>query len=182
MSESIDLFGARVMGLARMWRAEIDRRLEPLGLSEARWRAVRHLSRGGGELTQTKLAERLGIRGPTLVGQLDLLESDGWVERVNAPHDRRSKVVRLTANAPPLVAKIDTVIVGLRRELLSGMDEEALRTCSAVIADLCERLQSLPPPNPDGSSGQRTVGGAGGTRRAPSPRGAEKGTSVRDRG
>ena len=130
------------MGLARLWRAEIDRRLKPLGLSEARWRAIRHLSRNGGELTQTKLAERLGIRGPTLVGQLDLLESDGWVERHAAPNDRRSKVVRLTDKADPLVDQIEHVIMGVRGELLKNSSEAALQECSALLDHLCGQLQS----------------------------------------
>lgn len=143
MSESIDLFGARVMGLARMWRGELDRRLKPLGLSEARWRALRHLAGAGGELTQGKLAEHLGIRGPTLVGQLDLLEGDGWVERRSAPNDRRSKVVSLTKDAGPLVEQIDSVILEVREELFARMDEDALRTCSAVLDELCDRLHSL---------------------------------------
>ena len=142
MSESIDLFGVRVMGLARMWRAEIDRRLKPLGLSEARWRAIRHLSRNGGELTQSKLAERLGIRGPTLVGQLDLLENDGWVERRSAPYDRRSKIVRLTEKAAPLVDQIEDVIIGVRGELFNGTDESMMQECSALLDELCTRLQS----------------------------------------
>ena len=142
MSESIDLFGVRVMGLARLWRAEIDRRLKPLGLSEARWRAIRHLSRNDGELSQSKLAERLGIRGSTLVGQLDLLENDGWVERHSAPHDRRSKVVRLTENAAPLVDRIEDVIVGVRGELFNETEESMVQECSALLDSLCARMQS----------------------------------------
>jgi len=143
VSESVDLFGARVMGLARVWRAELDRRLKPLGLSEARWRALRHLARNGGELSQRKLAERLGIRGPTLVSQLDQLEADGWVERHGSPDDRRSKLVRLTGEAMPLVQRIDVVIRQVRGELFEGTDEEALRICSLTLEALCKRLQSL---------------------------------------
>lgn len=141
MSESTDLFGARVMGLSRLWRSELDRRLKPLGLSEARWRVLRHLSRSGGELTQTRLADRLGIRGPTLVGQLDSLESAGWVSRASAPNDRRSKTVQLTAEAEPMVRQIDTVIVEVRQELFEGINEDALAACSALLDELTDRLQ-----------------------------------------
>ncbi|MGK0171398.1 MAG: MarR family transcriptional regulator for hemolysin [Gammaproteobacteria bacterium] len=146
MSESTDLFGAHVMGLSRLWRAEIDRRLKPSGLSEARWRALRLLANNGGELTQSKLAEGLGIRGPTLVSQLDLLESAGWVRRHSVPNDRRSKVVRLTAEAEPLVRQIDAVIISIRQELFADLDADAVQRCSELLLELGTRLHKLRDP------------------------------------
>lgn len=143
MNEVCDQFGTSVMGLARRWRAEVDRRLKPLGISEARWLALHHLSRNDGALTQGNLAERLGIRGPTLVGQLDALEADGWVRRESAPNDRRSKVVRLTDEAMPLVGQIEHVIFAVRRELFSGIDDESLTQCLEVIRKLRARVDTL---------------------------------------
>ena len=48
---------------ARVWRHKLDRRLQPLGLSQAKWRTIAHLARG--HLTQRDLAERLSIEEPS---------------------------------------------------------------------------------------------------------------------
>ena len=49
---------------ARVWRHKLDQRLQPLGLSQAKWRTIAHLARG--QMTQHDLAERLSIEEPTL--------------------------------------------------------------------------------------------------------------------
>lgn len=143
MTKTTDQFGASVVGLARIWRSEIDRRLRPLGMSEARWLALHHLAKSSGELTQSKLAEKLGVRGPTLVSQLDQLEGDGWVTRRSSPVDRRSKVVCLTDEAMPLVEHIESVIKGIRGELFTGLDEDAVAQCLRLIDELRARVQAL---------------------------------------
>ena len=51
----------------------MDRRMKPLGMSQATWRTLYWLDREGGGVTQTALAERMGIEGPTLVRLLDNL-------------------------------------------------------------------------------------------------------------
>lgn len=143
MSETTEQFGSKLVGLARQWRAEVDQRLKPLEMSEARWRALHHLATNGGSLNQGDLAERLGIQGPTLVSQLDLLESHGWVERESAPNDRRSKVVRLTDRAQPLTEQIASVIQEVRSELFNDIDEEEIIACLRLIQRLEQRIAVL---------------------------------------
>ncbi|MEM7254058.1 MAG: MarR family transcriptional regulator [Pseudomonadota bacterium] len=143
MSETTEQFGSKLVGLARQWRAEVDQRLKPLGMSEARWLALHHLATNGGALNQGELAERLGIRGPTLVSQLDLLESHGWVERCNAPNDRRSKIVRLTESAQPLAERIASVVRDVRSELFDDIDEEEIAACLHLIQRLEKRITVL---------------------------------------
>jgi MarR family transcriptional regulator for hemolysin len=145
ISEAVDQFGPRLAELARMWRGEIDRQLKPLGMSDARWRTLRHLWRGGGGLMQNDLAVRLGIRGSTLVRQLDLLEADGWIERRDSPDDRRVKTIHLTPKSGPLLDRMEEVIRGLRHQVLSGLDEQDLRICMAVFEHIRGRLEDVVP-------------------------------------
>ena len=84
-------FARRLAETNQKWRAELDLRLGPLGLSQARGLILHYLSIHGDGLQQNELAEIVGIRGSTLVRQLDRLESDGWVARRNDPEDRRAK-------------------------------------------------------------------------------------------
>src|SRR5256885_17000701 len=92
-------FGPLLHGVARAWRLKLDQRLKPMGLSQAKWRTLLHLSRSETVLTQAEIAARLGIEEPTLVNLLHRLEKSGWVFRRTAKHDRRCKTVHLGQRA-----------------------------------------------------------------------------------
>lgn len=136
-------FGLRLAEVSRLWRQELDLRLKPLGLSTARWVALVNLAAHPEGMTQNALALRVGIKGSTLVRQLDLLESDGWVERRDSPGDRRVKRVFLTPKAKPALASIAAVGSRLRFELLGDADEADIRTAIALLDRVKGRLQAL---------------------------------------
>jgi len=94
-----ETIGPLLHGTARAWRLKLDERLKPMGLSQAKWRTLLHLSIAPGPLTQAEIAARLGIEEPTLVTLLHRLESGGWVTRRSSPHDRRCKMVHLGRRA-----------------------------------------------------------------------------------
>ncbi|MHB1942648.1 MAG: MarR family winged helix-turn-helix transcriptional regulator [Acidiferrobacteraceae bacterium] len=135
---------------ARSWRHEFDHRLRPLGLSQAKGLALLHLARAS-VLTQKDLAARLGIEGPTLVGILDRLNADGWIERHEAPHDRRSKTVRLTKSAQPVLKEINRIAAELRTELLQDINADALKSCNDILKQVQRRAAALAHPEDDGN-------------------------------
>src|ERR1700741_4406357 len=94
-----ELFGPLLHGVARAWRSKLDERLKPMGLSQAKWRTLLHLSLANNPLTQAEIAARLGVEEPTLVSLLHRLERAGWVARKAAVHDRRCKTVHLQNRA-----------------------------------------------------------------------------------
>lgn len=129
--------------MSRLWRRELDARLKPLGLSTARWVALVNLNAHPEGMTQNALALRVGIKGPTLVRQLDQLEADGWVERRDNPADRRVKLVCLTPKAKPALKAIATIGRKLRAELMEGVDERRVTAAVALLEHLKERLSPL---------------------------------------
>lgn len=140
MKGPIQLFPVRLGEVARMWRNEFDQRVKPLGLSQARGFALLLLSKRADGMTQNELADRVGIRGSTLVRQLDLLERQGLVVRQETPHDRRVKTVQLTPKAEPLVHAVERVAQQLRSEMLSGITEAELRSSLSVLERIKDRL------------------------------------------
>src|SRR5437660_7744294 len=103
-----ETIGPLLHGTARAWRLKLDERLKPMGLSQAKWRTLLHLSVASGALTQTEIAARLGIEEPSLVTLLHRLEDDGWVTRKSAAHDRRCKLVHLGRRAHGVIALINS--------------------------------------------------------------------------
>ena len=122
---------------ARVWRHKLDQRLQPLGLSQAKWRTIAHLARG--HLTQRDLAERLSIEEPTLARLLTRLESEGWIKRENARHDRRCKTVHLQRKSSQLLEEIEDTARDLRHELLETISPRDLQTCLRVLIEIRQK-------------------------------------------
>jgi MarR family transcriptional regulator for hemolysin len=134
-------FAMQVAQLSRSWRAELDRRLVSLGLSQARWLVLLHLGRFAELPTQRELAQSVGVEGPTLARLLDSLESQGLVSRIAVPEDRRAKKVSLSPQARPIIEQIEAISAQLRKEVFAGIDEEELRRCQAVHAQVLRNLE-----------------------------------------
>lgn len=134
-------FGMQLAQLSRGWRAELDRRLAGLGLSQARWLVLLHLARFEVAPTQRELAASVGVEGPTLARLLDSLEAQGLVRRQAVVEDRRAKQISLSESALPLIKQIETIANTLRVELFSGIGEEELATAMAVHAKVLANLE-----------------------------------------
>ncbi|HKY91455.1 MAG TPA: MarR family transcriptional regulator [Nevskiaceae bacterium] len=129
-------FFALVRELFWRMRAEADARLEPLGLSNALWRPLLLLQGREGPITQADMARELGIESPTVVRLLDRLGAAGLVERCACPHDRRAWHVELTPQGRSLCARIEDVLVGLRREMLLDVKPAALKSAVDTLGTI----------------------------------------------
>lgn len=96
-----------------------------------------------GGLTQKVLADAVGIEGPTLVGLLDRLERNGWIERNACPDDRRAKRVVPTPKAKETRAAVRRIATTLRRDILTGIDEARVEQCTALLTEMKQRLESI---------------------------------------
>ncbi|WPC06723.1 MarR family transcriptional regulator [Pseudomonas benzenivorans] len=134
-------FAMQIAQLSRAWRAELDRRLVGLGLSQARWLVLLHLARFDELPTQRELAKSVGVEGPTLARLLDSLEAQGLVSRQAVPEDRRAKKISLSPQAQPLIEQIEAISTQLRKECFAGIDEEDLRRCQQVHARVLANLE-----------------------------------------
>jgi MarR family transcriptional regulator, transcriptional regulator for hemolysin len=147
-----ETFGPLLHGTARAWRLKLDERLKPMGLSQAKWRTLLHLSIAPEALTQAQVAERLGIEEPTLVTLLHRLEREGWVKRANAAHDRRCKLVLLGRRAQSVIAQINAAANELRHELLADIAASELQTCINVLTRIRARAEKREKARPNGAA------------------------------
>ncbi len=137
-------FGLHLGLAARLWRAEIDRRLAAFGLNESRGLTLLHLYRLAETATQRELADAVGVRGPTLVHTLDWLEAEGLIERRPEACDRRTKSVHLRAQAAPVLECIETTLAAVRAELLAGLSPGEVATCLKVFEQIIGKLGGTP--------------------------------------
>jgi MarR family transcriptional regulator for hemolysin len=136
-----ETFGPLLHGTARAWRLKLDERLKPMGLSQAKWRTLLHLSLAGDALTQAEIAARLGVEQPSVVTLLHRLEKEGWIIRRGSSHDRRCKMVFLGRRAQRVISQINAAAEKLRCELLENVSAADLRTCVRVLTQICKKAE-----------------------------------------
>ena len=133
-------FTGRLNLIARRYRTRLNEILRQVGQSQARWDALFWISVSGEGATQSALAERIGVEGPTLVSMLHKLEQEGLLERLNAEGDRRAKTIRLSPAAEQVLAQIAGLSGPFRDGLLDEISDEDLRICLSVFDRIMDRL------------------------------------------
>jgi MarR family transcriptional regulator for hemolysin len=139
-----DSFGFVVTDVARLLRAEMDRRIGDagLGLTAGEGRALTHAARAG-LARQTVIAERMGVEAMTLSAYLDRLEQRGLIERIADPADRRAKLVRLTPEAQDVLSAISSISAGIRADLARAVPPEEFERLSASLRLVRDELNVL---------------------------------------
>ena len=149
--DNTEVFGQLLHGTARAWRQKLDERLKPMGLSQAKWRTLMHLSIAGDALTQAEIAARLGVEEPSVVTLLHRLEREDWITRTNSPLDRRCKMVLLGRRAQRVIARINSNAKTLRNELLADISTPDLQMCMDVLAQIKDRAEKSDKPRARGN-------------------------------
>lgn len=140
---SSENLGKMLVETSRAWRNTLDKRLQPLGLSQSRWMVLLILEHQGDGITQKCLSEGLGIEGPSLVGVLDRMEADGWVERRVSEEDRRAKTIHRTDRAIEMTREIRQIADGLRAELLKGIPKDEVAQTMNLLQTLKQRIEQM---------------------------------------
>ncbi len=132
-------FAAALHGTARAWRQVVDRRLKFLGVSQAGWMTIAMAAKAREPLSQSELADSLGVEGATMVAMVDRLVKAGLVRREPSTSDRRIKRVVVTEAGYRLFNTVKTEAAAVRKELLSKLDPKKLE----VATDVLEALQGM---------------------------------------
>lgn len=136
-------FGTAIGEVGRLWRDRLNQRLKPLGLSQAKWRALLYISRVAGGMTQSELAKMLGIEAPTCTRLVKQLEQSEWLTRYSPLEDGRRKVMQVTTKAREIIIQIDEEVRQLRAETLSKLSDEQASAGLAALAKVRELLVAL---------------------------------------
>lgn len=130
--------------VARSYRAVADEVSNAYGLSHAMaWPAVM-IGRMGESARPGAVAEAVGLEPASLVRVIDQLVAAGLVVRHEDPHDRRAKVLSLTALGQQQVARVEQALNVMRRELLQGLPDEDLQAALRVLLCLEAGVAGLP--------------------------------------
>lgn len=116
-------FGFLLHDVARLMRAEFDRRSRALQLTRSQWWVLNFVYAYEGA-TQTELADQCEVERATMGRLLDKLEEKGWVRREADAQDRRIRRVYLTGEVLDLMVTLRGIGAGVRESAMAGIDRE----------------------------------------------------------
>ena len=147
----------RLMRSAHRLRRASVKSLAPLGLTPAQERMLRLVARGDSPWRMGELAARMGIVPRSATSLVDALEQAGLVERAIDPDNRRSILVRLTAQGAELQREMSAARAEAGEQLFVGLDDGEREL-------LAELLDKLAPADGDPSAAQAAGDGRRTTR------------------
>jgi DNA-binding MarR family transcriptional regulator len=131
-----------LMAASRGVRRAYDSRLVGLDLRLSEAFLLGHVHTHG-PMTQTRLAESLGIGRAATGSIVDALERKDLVERSAHAGDRRVWLVATTERAGPVVDQLAAVDVALRQELWTGISRAERRQLSEILLRLQGNLAAI---------------------------------------
>lgn len=134
-------FGFLVTDLTRLITSEFNDMVAPIDLTRSQWRVVVYLHREDG-LSQSELAELLGVGKVTIGGLVDRLQHAGWITRRDDPKDKRTKRVYLTGKGRAIEKEMIAKGGELSRRILRTLSPDEQTALIAMLLSVKEDLQS----------------------------------------
>lgn len=118
-----------------------DDALTAAGGSRSTWLILLAIKAGSGH-TQTAIAQRVGISGPTLIHHLDRLEANGLVTRSRDTTNRRAQTVTLTASGERAFTQLRKAATAFDRRLHNGITEAELIDLRRLLTTISTNIAS----------------------------------------
>lgn len=129
--------GKRIVFAGKALRARFESALSAAGASLPTFLVLTSAREWPG-VSQSELADRVGVEGPTLVRHLDRMCAEGLVTRVRDENDRRVTHIELTDEGIARQAELARVAAGLDRQLRRLFTAEDLAVLDRVLIRLSD--------------------------------------------
>ncbi|KAK0332438.1 hypothetical protein LTR94_024878, partial [Friedmanniomyces endolithicus] len=129
---------------ARRWQGVLSEARRSTGKGGAWVNVLYYLDEVPEGLTQTVLAKRLKVSGPSLTRQLDKLEAQSMVSRRRVQGDGRARLVVMEEAGRAALLDMDVMASAMRDRVFKGVSDEDLATTERVLDALAHRLAKDP--------------------------------------
>lgn len=131
----------KIVLVSRLWRSRFAERMSAVEQTDARWSALYMIADAPEGITQTRLAERLGMQLPTLVRHINGLVQQNLIERTRDPNDRRARIFSISTLGRQVLDEVDKQAALLRNQLFEGLSESDLEAAHRVLKHLSTQLE-----------------------------------------
>lgn len=121
---------------------EIERQLEPDGLTNAQWVPLFKLALGCAG-TAAELARECELDAGAMTRLLDRLEGKGLCRRIRSSEDRRVVQLEMTEEGREAIKAVPVVLSRVQNEILAGFTVEEWQTLKAYLRRILDNTQAL---------------------------------------
>jgi DNA-binding MarR family transcriptional regulator len=121
---------------------EVDRRLEPNGLTNAQWVPLFKLHMGSAS-TVAELARGCQLDTGGMTRLLDRLETKGLLHRVRSSEDRRVVNLELTDEGRAAAKTIPAVLCGVQNAHMRGFTQQEWETLRALLRRMLDNALEI---------------------------------------
>lgn len=136
------VFMAMVIQAGRRYRAQLDDKLREVGIGTAAMETLSTIETLPKPITQTEVAARMGIEGPTLTRMIKKLERDGLVMRKRDASDGRANVIELSPAGRALLEKALVIASRFRRATLDDATRYEMEAGREMLERIIFKLQN----------------------------------------
>lgn len=90
--------------------------------------------------TPGKLAERMGVRPPTITKTINRLQTQGFLEKRASSGDQRQALVFLTETGQAAIRSIEKSVRKTEKQALKGLDKKEQKTLAKLLARIGQNL------------------------------------------
>ena len=137
--EAIGLLMRRVISAIKQ---EVERELEPSGLTNAQWVPLFKLATGCAS-TGVELARECELDAGAMTRLLDRLESKGLCRRERSSEDRRVVNIEMTDEGREAAKVIPEVLSRVQNAHLAGFTVEELQTLKSFLRRILDNAQAI---------------------------------------
>lgn len=94
-------------------------------------------------LSPACIAARLECDRPTISGVIDRLESQGWVERLDNPDDKRSVLIKITDKSIDKLEELEKMHSENRNTIINGFTEEEITVFRNYLLRVVDNLKEM---------------------------------------
>jgi MarR family transcriptional regulator, transcriptional regulator for hemolysin len=138
------LLGFLIHDVSRTRRSAFDQFMKPLGITQAQWWVLQHLSQTDG-MMQTQLADVLGVGKASLGNIIESIEAGGWAQRRSDPSDRRIKRIFLTASAQSMIQRVAAMEAQFNNRVLGELPPVDRTELSRMLLAVKQAIAGLNP-------------------------------------
>ena len=137
--ESVGYLMRRILSTVSL---EVERELEPSGLTNAQWVPLLKLSMGSAS-TVAELARECMLDAGGMTRLLDRLESKGLVRRMRSSDDRRVVNLELTDEGRVAAKKIPAVLCGVQNAHMRGFTTEEWQLLRGMLRRILDNALAI---------------------------------------
>lgn len=114
----------------------LEKRLEGYNVTRVQFIAMYYIGVSDEKITQKSLADKMGLKEPTIVRLLDRMEKEDFIIRECVETDKRIKVLSLTEKGEQLNKKLIIVAENFKNQATENISNEDLTIYKEVLAKM----------------------------------------------